>query len=91
MKTLVLDAMGVIYQAGDDVAELLCPFIHENGGLTDDGRIQAPYHDASLGRLSSIQFWEQVQLDPRLEDALLASPPPLGRATPVLARSQAPP
>ena len=70
MKTLVLDAMGVIYAAGDDVAELLCPFIHENGGIADDRRIEALYHDAS-GRLSAIQFWEQVQLDPALEDAYL--------------------
>ncbi len=71
MKTLVLDAMGVIYTAGDDVAELLCPFIHENGGVADDRRIEALYHDASLGRLSASQFWEQVHLDPALEDAYL--------------------
>ena len=71
MKTLVLDAMGVIYTAGDDVAELLCPFIHENGGISDDRRIEAIYHEASLGRISAIQFWEEVQLDPGLEDAYL--------------------
>lgn len=71
MKTLVLDAMGVIYTAGDDVAELLCPFIHENGGISDDRRIEAIYHDASLGRISAIQFWEQVHIDPGLEDAYL--------------------
>jgi putative hydrolase of the HAD superfamily len=71
MNTLVLDAMGVIYAARDDVAELLCPFIHEHGGVIDDRRIEALYHDASLGRLSAIQFWEQVQLDPALEDAYL--------------------
>jgi hypothetical protein len=39
MKTLALDAMGVIYAAGDDVAELLCPFIREHGGLSDDSRV----------------------------------------------------
>ena len=29
MKCLVLDAMGVIFSAADDVAELLIPFIAE--------------------------------------------------------------
>jgi putative hydrolase of the HAD superfamily len=71
MKTLALDAMGVIYAAGDDVAELLCPFIREHGGLSDDSRIEALYRDASLGRISATQFWQQAQLDPALEDAYL--------------------
>ena len=71
MKTLVMDAMGVIYASGDDVVELLCPFIHENGGITDDRRIEALYHDASLGRFPSKQFWEQVQVDPALEEVYL--------------------
>ena len=69
MKVLGLDAMGVIYMAGDDVAELFCPFIHENGGIADDGHIEALYHDASLGRVSAVQFWPEVRLDPNLEDA----------------------
>jgi len=71
MRTLVLDAMGVIYRVGDDVAELLCPFIQEHGGIADHGRIEALYRDASLGRISAVQFWKEVQLDPSLEDAYL--------------------
>jgi len=71
MNILVLDAMGVIYMAGDDVAELLCPFVHENGGIADNGRIEALYHEASLGRISAVQFWKEVRLDPNLEDAYL--------------------
>jgi HAD superfamily hydrolase (TIGR01509 family) len=71
MKTLVLDAMGVIFAAGDDVVELLCPFVHEQGGIADDGPIEALYNDASLGRLSARRFWEEVQVDPALEDAYL--------------------
>jgi putative hydrolase of the HAD superfamily len=71
MKTLVLDAMGVIYAVGDDVGELLCPFIHENDGLTDDRKIEAIYLDASLGRFSAREFWERVEIDPALEDAYL--------------------
>ena len=71
MKTLVLDAMGVIFAAGDDVVELLCPFVHEHGGIADDGQIEALYNDASLGRLSARRFWEKVQVDPTLEDNYL--------------------
>jgi HAD superfamily hydrolase (TIGR01509 family) len=71
MKTLVLDAMGVIFAAGDDVVELLCPFVHEHGGVADDGQIEALYNDASLGRISARRFWEAVQVDPTLEDSYL--------------------
>jgi HAD superfamily hydrolase (TIGR01509 family) len=71
MKTLVLDAMGVIYQARDDVVELLCPFIHQRGGIADDREIEALYIEASLGHLSARQFWQEVQVDPNLEDDYL--------------------
>ena len=81
MKTLVLDAMGVIFVAGDDVVELLCPFVHEHGGIVDDGQIEALYNDASLGRLSARRFWEQVQVDPTLEDDLFAPPSVVDRVT----------
>src|SRR5438034_961428 len=71
MKTLALDAMGVIYAAGDDAVELLCPFTHEHDGLSDDNRIEALYPEASLGRISAAQFWQQAGLEPALEDTYL--------------------
>lgn len=80
MKVLVLDAMGVIYAVAEDVAELLCPFIHEHGGITDDHRIGELYREASLGQLSPAQFWASVGLDPSLEDTYLT----LHRLTPAL-------
>lgn len=40
IAALVLDAMGVIYSVGDDVADLLCPFIEERGGESDRSRIE---------------------------------------------------
>ena len=73
MKTLVLDAMGVIYQARDDVVELLCPFIHQHDGIADDREIEALYIEASLGHLSARQFWQEVQVDPNLEDDYFAA------------------
>lgn len=71
-RILVLDAMGVIYPVGDDVRDLLCPFVHEQGGETDDTRIASLYREASLGRLSARDFWQAVRLDPGLEDSYLS-------------------
>lgn len=70
MKCLVLDAMGVIFQAADDVVELLIPFVAEHGGEVDV--VQSAYLDASLGRISADEFWEKVGVDANLEDDYLA-------------------
>lgn len=71
MRTLVLDAMGVIYSTGDDVKDLLCPFIEEKGGTTDVFEIERLYHTASLGNVSASKFWKSVGLDLELEDEYL--------------------
>jgi putative hydrolase of the HAD superfamily len=68
---LVLDAMGVIYSVGDDVADLLCPFICEYGGQRDRATVESLYREASLGRLSASDFWRAVQLDPAVENDYL--------------------
>ena len=72
MKHLVLDAMGVIYQVGDDVTDLLHPFIVEKGGLNDLNQINNIYIDASLGKMASADFWKTVGLDPVVEDEYLS-------------------
>ena len=71
-RCLVLDAMGVIFKAADDVAELLIPFIRENSGVRDEGVIQSAYLAASLGEIGAGEFWAQVGLNPGLEDEFLA-------------------
>jgi putative hydrolase of the HAD superfamily len=68
---LVLDAMGVLYQAGDDVADLLVPFVRKQGGSTDAVVIGEYYRAASLGELSSDAFWISVGLSPSVEDEYL--------------------
>ena len=68
MKILVLDAMGVIYSVGDDVKDLLCPFIAEKGGTGDISKIEELYLSASLGNMHASEFWKAVGLDPRLEN-----------------------
>ena len=69
---LCLDAMGVIYAAGDDVAELLIPFIMEKGGARDGDLIEKRYIDASLGHIDADAFWHALGVDPQLEDEYLA-------------------
>jgi FMN phosphatase YigB (HAD superfamily) len=67
-----LDAMGVIYAEGDDGQNLLYPFIVEHGGCMDVREIIRIYNDASMGKISSKKFWQQIGLDPALEDEYLA-------------------
>lgn len=71
-KCLVLDAMGVIFESADDVAELLIPFIAQHGGCRDQDRIQAAYLEASLGSISPEEFWTRVDLPAQLENDYLA-------------------
>lgn len=71
-RVLALDAMGVLYQAGDDVAELLVPFIRTRGGESQVERIEHAYLSASLGEISARQFWRDMGLDPAVEDEYLS-------------------
>ena len=71
MKVLVLDAMGVIYSVGDDVKDLLYPFVIEKGGTGDYSIVQEYYHLASLGKISSADLWKEAGIAPQLEDEYL--------------------
>jgi FMN phosphatase YigB (HAD superfamily) len=72
MKILALDAMGVIYQSGDDVAELLVPYICKHREESAE-RIKSLYHQCSLGAFASSVFWEQLGLSPETEDDYLSN------------------
>ncbi|HTR84621.1 MAG TPA: HAD-IA family hydrolase [Reyranella sp.] len=70
---LLLDAMGVLYEAGDDVADLLVPFVRAHGDPPrSDGEIEAAYLQASLGRMDPAAFWRSLGVRPDLEDCYLA-------------------
>ena len=71
-RCLVLDAMGVLFAAADDVAEILIPFIHSAGGESDARAIESVYMQASLGAIDADTFWVRVGLDPAVEDAYLS-------------------
>jgi len=57
---VVLDAMGVLYEADDDVELLLVPFILEHLGRADHTEIVRYYIEASLGSVTSAEFWSLV-------------------------------
>lgn len=71
-RVIVLDAMGVLYRAEDDVAELLVPFVEQQGSRADARHVAALYEQASLGHLEADAFWRTLGLDPRVEDDYLA-------------------
>jgi HAD superfamily hydrolase (TIGR01509 family) len=70
-KVVILDAMGVMYSVGDDVKDLLCPFIAEKGGISDIDIINGLYTAASLGNINSTELWQAVGINPNLEDEYL--------------------
>jgi putative hydrolase of the HAD superfamily len=69
--SIVLDAMGVIYRAADDVAELLVPYVAAHGGA-NAARVEAEYARASRGEQTAAELWRHVGLDDGHEDAYLA-------------------
>jgi putative hydrolase of the HAD superfamily len=60
-----------MYSVGDDVKDLLCPFIAENGGISDIDKIISLYMAASLGNMTATEFWQSVGVAPNLEDEYL--------------------
>ena len=72
VRCVVLDAMGVIFRAADDVAELLVPFVSRAGGTTNATEVDATYLSASLGSICPDDFWRTVGLAPDVENQYLA-------------------
>jgi putative hydrolase of the HAD superfamily len=60
--------MGVIFQAGDDVAELLIPFARRRGCTLDDSAITNVYRRCSLGQFSSAALWNELGLAGEVAD-----------------------
>jgi len=69
---LILDAMGVIYSCGDDVGELLVPFLRDQGGQSNLDKVRRFYVPASLGQISADDFWRGVELSADLEEEYLS-------------------
>lgn len=57
-----LDAMGVIFESRDDVAELLVPFARSRGSQLSDREIEEQYRLCSLGRFTSADLWRVLDV-----------------------------
>lgn len=68
---LVLDAMGVIFQAADDVQELLIPFARDNGSDASDAQITQLYLRASRGEIDAAEFWSSIGLSDSCQEEYL--------------------
>ncbi len=60
---MFIDAMGVLYQSGDDVSEVLIPFCRRNGSGIGAQAILDLYIARSLGRMTAQEFWKKTGLD----------------------------
>lgn len=69
---LALDAMGVLYESGDDVAELLVPFVKRKGSKVSPDAVERAYLAASLGQIDAETFWQRMGLHPDVEEEYLA-------------------
>ena len=56
-KWVILDAMGVIFEVGDDTNDLLVPYIQAKNKGISRSRINELYMRASLGEITSPEFW----------------------------------
>ncbi len=57
---VVLDAMGVMYQPGDDVQDLLVPFARSKGCRKSEANISQLYKAASMGTMTSAELWDRL-------------------------------
>ncbi|MCO1603501.1 HAD-IA family hydrolase [Desulfosporosinus nitroreducens] len=71
---VILDAMGVVFEEGDDTNNLLIPFILERNNQISVERVNELYIKSSLGLLSAVDFWNEVGLGgylPKIESEYL--------------------
>lgn len=59
-KWIIFDAMGVIFEACDDVNDLLVPYIQKKSDTVSIEKINEMYLRASLGEISSFDFWKEL-------------------------------
>lgn len=60
LRLVVIGGIGVVWDAGNDPEGLLVPFVREQGGVVDPNEVADRYRAASLGQLSSAEFWDSV-------------------------------
>jgi HAD superfamily hydrolase (TIGR01509 family) len=60
MRWIVFDAMGVVFPEPDDISGLLVPFLRARRKDFAEASVDAPYREASLGRISPAEFWARI-------------------------------
>ncbi len=61
-KWIVFDAMGVIFEEGDDIRNRLVPFLSRHGSAPGPDFVHSVYRRASVGLISNREFWEIIGL-----------------------------
>jgi HAD superfamily hydrolase (TIGR01509 family) len=59
-RWIVFDAMGVIFEEGDDILNRLVPFLRRRSCILDGETVHAVYRRASLGEISPRAFWDTI-------------------------------
>jgi putative hydrolase of the HAD superfamily len=75
IKWIIFDAMGVVFTESDDVHNLLIPFVQKRNPISKED-IYDIYRQASIGQISSREFWKYVGLGykyPQIETTYLDS------------------
>ena len=57
---LIFDAMGVIFEVGDDIKDLLVPYVIRRKPAASEQQILDLYMKASLGEINSQGFWQSM-------------------------------
>ena len=60
---VILDAMGVIYRKGDDVSDIMIPFLRRRGCELPEDHIIREFDRCSLGDISSEAMWRNCGLE----------------------------
>lgn len=66
-KWVFFDVMGVIFIVGDDTNDLLVPFVQEINQNISVEKINKAYIEASLGNISSRDFWLSMEINNNYE------------------------
>lgn len=72
---VALDGMGVVYREGNDINQILVPFVREMGSTVTEDEIVARSRALSLGRMTTAEFWRSLDLEgdvDELDDAYLS-------------------
>ncbi len=68
MNWIIFDMMGIIFEVSDDVKNLLVPFIQRRDRSVSSEKINELYRKASLGEISSHDFWSQLGFESEYPD-----------------------